>query len=131
MGYPSIAVGLGDYEGGKLRVEGSAPTDLRSHAVVFDGLKTHSSSKLNGDRWSLVLCVHASWDKVPAATASELRQYGLPCPPTCQTAAPAPTDGPPLLAKAGAVLATIPEGEEEEEVLSQSDPPKRQKRRNT
>ena len=48
--FPYIAVGLGDYEGGKLRVDGSAPTDLRNHAVVFDGLKTHSSSKLIGNR---------------------------------------------------------------------------------
>ena len=57
--------------------------------------------------------MHASWDNVPAATANEFRQYGLPCPPTCQTAAPSPTDGPPQLAKAGAVLATILEGVEE------------------
>ncbi len=38
VGFPSIAVGLGDYEGGKLRVECSAPLGLRNHAVVFDGL---------------------------------------------------------------------------------------------
>ncbi len=38
VGFPSIAAGLGDYEGGSLRVEGSAPVDLRNHAVVFDGL---------------------------------------------------------------------------------------------
>ena len=104
--------------GGMLRVEGSAPIGLRNHAVVLDGLKTHSSSKLNGDRWSIVLFVHASWDKVPAATANELRQHGVPCPPTCQAAAPAPTDVEPLLAKAGAELATMPEGEEEEKVIA-------------
>ena len=115
MGFPSIAVGLSDYESGELRVDGSTPTDLRSHAIVFDGLRTDSSSKFNGDRWSLVLVVHASWDKVPAATASELRQKGVPCPPTCQKAAFAPTDVEPLLAKAGTELATMPEGEEGEE----------------
>ena len=45
------------------------------------------------------------WSKVPEATAIELRQHGSPCPPTCQTAAPAPTDDGPLLAKAGTGLA--------------------------
>ena len=60
VGYPSIALGLGENEGGRLRVEGRAPIGLRSHAVVLDGLETHTSSKLNGDRWSFVLYVHAS-----------------------------------------------------------------------
>ena len=27
---------------------------------------------------------HASWEKVPAAMADELRKLGLPCPPTGQ-----------------------------------------------
>ncbi len=52
VGFPSVAIGLGDYEGGKLRVEGSAPIGLRNHAVVFDGLKTilHRSSTAIGGR---------------------------------------------------------------------------------
>ena len=40
VGFPSIAVGLGDCEGGTFRVEGSAPIGLRNHAVVFDCKKT-------------------------------------------------------------------------------------------
>ena len=51
---------------------------------MFDGLQTHYSSSYNGDRWSLVLLAHASWEKAPAAMADELRTLGLPCPPTGQ-----------------------------------------------
>ena len=60
--FPSIAVGLGDYEGGKLRVEGSAPIDLRSHAVVLGDLKTHYTSMLRGAGWYVVLFAHAYRD---------------------------------------------------------------------
>ena len=84
-GFPSIAIGLGDYVGGRLRVGAMGPIlHIRDHAVVFDGLETHSSGNYNGDRWSLVLFVHASWEKVPATMANELRKLGLPCPPTGQ-----------------------------------------------
>ena len=37
-GRPSIAVGLGDYVGGRLRVDGARrPRHIRDHAVVYDG----------------------------------------------------------------------------------------------
>ena len=74
---PSIAIGLGDYCGGRLRIAGAKqPLHIRSHAVVFDGLQTHSSGLFKGDRWSLVLFIHSYWDKVPAALANELREQG-------------------------------------------------------
>ena len=57
MGFPSIAVGLGDYEGGKLRVDGSAPTDLCNHAVMLGGIKNilHRISTAIGGRSYYVL----------------------------------------------------------------------------
>ena len=71
VGTPSIAIGLGDYVGGRLRLEGAKqPLHIRDHAVVFDGTKLHSSGKFNGDRWSLVLFVHSSWE----TTAKAMRQ---------------------------------------------------------
>ncbi len=54
-GCPSIAIGLGDYCGGRLRIVGAKqPLHIRNHAVVFDGLQTHCSGLFNGDQWSLV-----------------------------------------------------------------------------
>ena len=56
---------MGDYVGGRLRVGATGPKlHIRDHAVVFDGLETHASGKYNGDRWSLVLFAHASWEKL-------------------------------------------------------------------
>ena len=53
IGTPSIAMGLGDYVGGRLRIDGAKqPLHIRDHALVFDGRRPHSSGKLNGDRWS-------------------------------------------------------------------------------
>ena len=64
-GFPSIAIGLGDYVGGRLRIAGAKqPLHIRDHAVVFDGLETHSSGKFNGDWWSLVLFVHTSSEAI-------------------------------------------------------------------
>jgi hypothetical protein len=41
-GCPSVAIGLGDYCGGRLRIVGAKqPLHTRNHAVVFDGLQTH------------------------------------------------------------------------------------------
>ena len=75
-------MGLGDYVGGRLRTTGTErPLHIRDHAVRFNGLQTHSSGKLNGDRWSLVLFAHASWATVSNETEAELRKRGLPCPP--------------------------------------------------
>ena len=74
QGVPSIALGVGDYSGGRLRLGGvKAPLRIRDHAVISDGRKTHSSGEFNGDRWSLVLCAHASWREVLAALVKELR----------------------------------------------------------
>jgi hypothetical protein len=75
---------------------------------VFNGLETHSSGKLNGDRWSLVLFVHASWETVSDDMAKQLIELGLPCPPSApkpkptQAAAPAPCDD--------ATTASLPQG---------------------
>jgi hypothetical protein len=90
---PSIALGLGDYDCGRLQLDGAkAPIHIRDHAVIFDGLKTHSSGQFNGDRWSLVLVVHASWQQVPAASANSFRKLRPPCPPTASDALPATID---------------------------------------
>ncbi len=62
VGFPSFAVRVGDYVGGKLRVDGCAPTDLRSHAVVLGDLKTHYTSMLRGAGWYVVLFAHAYRD---------------------------------------------------------------------
>ena len=40
IGTPSIAIGLGDYSGGRLRLRGAQqPLDINDRAVVFDGRK--------------------------------------------------------------------------------------------
>ena len=75
---------------------------------MFDGLETHSSGKFNGDRWSLVLFVHASWETVSDDIAKQLNELGLPCPPSAttpkptQVAVPAPSDN--------ATTALLPKG---------------------
>ena len=39
-GYPSVAIGVGHYAGGRLRIAGAKqPINIRDHALVFDGLK--------------------------------------------------------------------------------------------
>ncbi len=41
-GTPSIAIGLGDDVGGRLRLGAAGPkVHIRDHAVVFDGLEIH------------------------------------------------------------------------------------------
>ena len=58
IGTMSIAIGLGEYSGGRLRIDGAKqPLHKRDRALVFDGRKLHSSGTFNGDRWSLVLFV--------------------------------------------------------------------------
>ena len=85
-GFPSIAIGLGNYVGGRLRLVGAKqPLHVRDHAVVFDGLETHSSGKFSGDRWSLILFVHSSWETISDDIAKQLFAFGLPCPPSAQT----------------------------------------------
>ncbi len=98
IGTPSIAIGLGDYAGGRLRIDGAKqPLHIRDRALVFDGRKTHSSGTFNGDRWSLVLFVHSSWEFVKPAMRQQLLEFGLPCPPAGATkvALPAVEDAPP------------------------------------
>ena len=102
IGTPSIAVGLGDYHGGCLRLDGvKQPLDIRDRAVVFDGRKVHSSGVFNGDRWSMVLFVHSSWETASPDLRSKLIALGLPCPPSGPTKAAAPATGGPLSAEAG------------------------------
>ena len=55
-GTMSIAMGLGEYVDGPLRVDGaSKPIHIRNRAVAYDGHSIHSSGSFNGDRWSVVL----------------------------------------------------------------------------
>ena len=91
VGTPSIAMGLGDYVGGRLRLDGAKqPLDIRDHAVIFDGRKIHSSGIFNGDRWSMVLFVHSSWVDVTPAMRAQLIGLGFPCPPIGPTAVAVP-----------------------------------------
>ena len=91
IGTPSITIGLGDYVGGRLRIDGGKqPLHIHNHAVVYDGRKPHTSGLFNGDRWSLVLFVHSSWEHVSDAIAKQLIESGLPCPPRGPTQAAVP-----------------------------------------
>ncbi len=91
MDISSIAIGLGDYVGGRLRIGGAKqPLHTHNHALVFDGRKPHSSWLSNGDRWSFVLFVHSLWEHVSDAVARQLLELGLPCPPRGPTQAAAP-----------------------------------------
>ena len=88
----SIAIGLGDYVGGCLRLDGAKqPLHIRDHAVVFNGRNIHSSVLFNGDRWSLALFVHSSWEHTSPAMQKQLIGLGSPCPPSgpAQVAVPA------------------------------------------
>ncbi len=93
-GHPSIAIGFGDVEGGQLKVEGYDPVSVCGKAVVVDGLTTHSSSKINGDRWSLVFFTHASWASVSKILVHQIRNQGLDCPGTFSNAVAAERTGP-------------------------------------
>ena len=78
-GTMSIALGLGEYVGGRLRVDGSKqPLHIRDHALVYDGSKPHSSGSLNGDLWSLVLFTHSAWGQTPHALREQLIELGFP-----------------------------------------------------
>ena len=84
-------MGLGDYVGGRLRLDGAKqPLNIRDHAVLFDGRKFHSSGIFNGDRWSMVLFVHSSWVDVTPAMRAQLIGLGFPCPPIGPTAVAVP-----------------------------------------
>ena len=49
VGTPSIAIGLGDYSGGRLRLEGAQqPLSINDRAVVFDGRKSTPLGCLTG-----------------------------------------------------------------------------------
>ncbi len=71
---------------------------IRDRALVFDGRKPHSSGVFNGDRCSLVLLVHSSWEFVTPAMRRQLLDFGLPCPPIgpTQVALPAVEGATPL-----------------------------------
>ena len=99
IGTPSIAIGLGDYSGGRLRLEGATqPLNINDRAVVFDGRKIHSSGLFNGDRWSLVLFVHSSWATTSPAMRSRLISLGMPCPPNTSSGVAVPaTEGIPIV----------------------------------
>ena len=84
-------MGLGDYVGGRLRLDGAKqPLNIRDHAVVFNGRNIHSSGIFNGDRWSMVLFVHSSWVDTSPAMKAQLSGCGFPCPPSGPTAVAAP-----------------------------------------
>ena len=91
VGTPSIAMGLGDCVGGRLRLDGAKqPLNIRDHAVVFNGRNNHPSGIFNGDRWSLVLFVHSSWVDTSPAMKAQLSGFGFPCPPSGPTAVAVP-----------------------------------------
>ena len=102
MGTPSIAIGLGEYSGGRLRLEGvPQPLNINDRAVVFDGRKIHSSGLFNGDRWSLVLFVHSSWATTSPSMRSKLISLGLPCSPRPSSGVAFPAIGGAPTAEAG------------------------------
>ncbi len=79
-------MGLGDYVGGRLRLDGAKqPLHIRDHAVVFNGRNIHSSGLFNGDRWYMVLLVHSSWEHTSPAMQNQLIGLGFPCPPSGAT----------------------------------------------
>jgi hypothetical protein len=100
--------------------ESRAPNCPGDHAVVFNGFQTHISGQFNGDRWSQVLFVHASWGKASKEAASELRKLGLPCPTEnyngYNVAPPAAVDPVSIPEKAGSSDDPVIEDEVVEEV---------------
>ena len=124
-------MGLGEYVGGRLRLDGAKqPLHIRDHAVVFDGRKLHSSGLFNGDRWSLVLLVHSPWEHVTPAMRKQLTGLGLPCPPQGATlvAVPAVEDAVPSqegLPSDDADVAddgAVPDGEPADDAVTVRDP---------
>ena len=48
-------IGLGDYQGGEINVEGQGDIDIWHRPLVFNGSKlTHYTKPFTGERWSLV-----------------------------------------------------------------------------
>ena len=98
-------------------------TDTASNGCPTRWCLCYSSGKLNGDRWSLVLFVHASWTKVSKEAADELRKLGLPCPTEnyngYNVALPAAVDPVSIPAKAGSSDDPVIEGELVEETPTQ------------
>ncbi|MDE0839965.1 MAG: Ty1/Copia family ribonuclease HI, partial [Kiritimatiellae bacterium] len=75
----SLAIGLGDYQGGEMKVE-DTEYDIRNKILLTDGSKPHSSNNFRGNRWSLILFTHTKWFDLPAHIQRALiqKQFRVP-----------------------------------------------------
>lgn len=51
---PSVAIGLGDYTGGMLHIEGRGGNDIRYRPLLFNGKSVHWTDDFEGERFSLI-----------------------------------------------------------------------------
>jgi len=86
---PSLILSVGEYSGGRLVYKG-VPIDIRNAYYLFDGTQLHASEEYDGERFSIVLFTHSSFQDADAETRMALGNLGLrvPRPPTEQSPAP-------------------------------------------
>ena len=79
---PSIAVGLGDFEGGELLTwtseEGILEHDIKGVGRLFNGLEWHASRAATGWRCSLIGFTHPGISQVSPEVKQRLRELGFP-----------------------------------------------------
>lgn len=59
-GGPSLTIGLGDYSGGQLYVDGRDDVELREMWVAFDGAVPHHTREFEGERCVFALARSSS-----------------------------------------------------------------------
>ena len=94
IGTPSIAMGLGSYVGGRLRLEGAKqPLHIRDHAVVFNGRNIHFREPSTGTagRWCCSSTLLGS--TLPQRCRHNSEGWAFDCHP----AGLPPSRSPPLL----------------------------------
>jgi hypothetical protein len=72
----SMIIGLGDYTGGELVVEGQ-PTDIHNKFVVFDGRKGHWNEDWDGCRYSMIFFTHTFKPPNPKTHGIKVTKDGI------------------------------------------------------
>ncbi|OLQ14879.1 hypothetical protein AK812_SmicGene911 [Symbiodinium microadriaticum] len=105
--YPNGSIGLGEYQGGEIWVEGLESVggrsgkvtnregpqgvelkgqefDVRGKALVFSPKKWHGTCPWVGERWVITVFVSRGWDHLSQEERDELRRLDFPVP-NCET----------------------------------------------
>ena len=77
---PSLLIGLGDYSGGELWVDGTGPLDAKSKWLRFDGNHGHATVPFAGTRYSFIFFTQAQYTRVTPSNAALTKALGFPWP---------------------------------------------------